>query len=185
MYLKYLRFALVLITTSAATISAQEPRCTVKHSDLPAIQELRGFRLGMTMAEVLARSPKSAIKPADHFGFTTVDIFPDYAPGIDKSTYDGVRTVSIELLDGRVSSLWIGYDKSFKWQTLDEFTVGMTAALKLPNGWRSRFRNRVMDCADFSLAVVPVGDSPSIKLVDDAARELLDKRKTAAEAVQP
>lgn len=185
MHLKNLHFALVLIIVSAAAISAQAPRCTVKHSDLPAIEELRGFRLGMTIDQVVSRLPKSAIKPADHFGFTSVNIFPDYAPGIDKSTYNGVRTVSIELVDGRVSSLWIGYDKSFKWQTLDEFTVGMTAALKLPNGWRPRFRNRTMDCADFSLAVIPVGGSPSIKFVDEAARELLDKRKTAAEAVQP
>lgn len=172
---------------SAATNLAQESRCNVKFSELPAIEELRGLRLGMTMDQLVTRLPKSAIKPADQFGFTSVNIFPDYAPGIDKATFNGVRTISIELVDARVSSLWIGYDKSFKWQSLDEFTSRMTAALKIPDSWRTKFRNRVMDCADFSLAVIPVGDSPSIKFVDESARELVETRKAKpeAEAIPP
>lgn len=185
MYLKKLVTIITLIIVCAFAASAQEAKCSLKLAELPAVSELRGFHLGMTVEEVKARLPRVQLKPADEFGFTSLNIFPDYESGIDKTAFAGVRTISLEFLDGRVSSLWIGYDKSFKWQTLDEFTTGMTASLKLPNAWRSKFRNRLLDCADFTVAVIPVGESPSIKINDDAARELMEKRRTAKEEAQP
>jgi hypothetical protein len=185
MYLKNLLSILSLILVLAFASSAQESRCSLKLADLPSITELRGFHLGITIEQVKARLPKAHIRAADEFGFTSLNIFPDYETGIDKTAFEGVRTISLEFLDGRVSSLWVGYDKSFKWQTLDEFTTGMTTALKLPNAWRSKFRNRLLDCAGFTIAIIPVGESPSIKISDDTARELLEKRKAAKEDAQP
>jgi hypothetical protein len=176
-------FALVLACACAA--SAQETKCTMKLTDLPSIPELRGFRPGMTIEQVKARLPKAQIRPADAFGFTSLNIFPEYEPGINKASFEGVRTVSLEFLDGRISLLWIGYDKTFKWQTLDEFTSGMATALKLPDAWRTKFRTRLLDCADFSVAVIPVGESPSIKISDDAARGILETRKAAKEEKHP
>jgi hypothetical protein len=185
MYLKKLAFIITLTVACAVAASAQESNCSLKLAELPTIPELRGFRVGMTIEQVKARLPKAQVRPADEFGFTSLNIFPDYEPGIDKTTFEGVRTVSLEFLDGYVSSLWIGYDKSFKWQTLDEFTPAMTTALKLPNAWRTKFRTRLLDCADFTVAVTPVGESPSIKINDETARELLEKRKAAKEEAQP
>jgi hypothetical protein len=185
MRLKHLVVIFILIIVCACAASAQEAKCALKLAELPSIPELRGFSLGMTIEQVKARLPKLPISSADQFGFTAFNIFPDYLVGIDKAAFDGVRTISLEFLDGRVSSLWIGYDKTFKWQMLDEFTAGMTTALKLPNSWRTKFRTRLLDCADFSIAVIPVGESPSLKLIDEAAREALEKRKAAKEATQP
>lgn len=185
MYLKKLAFAITLTIALAAAASAQESKCSLKLAELPAISELRGFRLGMTIEQVKARLPKVQLRPADEFGFTSLNIFPDYEPGIDKTTFEGVRTISLEFIDGHVSSLWIGYDKSFKWQTLDEFTPAMTNALKLPNVWRTKLRTRLLDCADFTVAVIPVGGSPSIKINDETARELLEQRKAAKEETKP
>jgi hypothetical protein len=163
----------------------QESKCTVKLAELPAATELRGFRVGMTAEQVKARLPKVKLKSADEFGFTALNIFPDYEPGIDKAAFEGVRTVSLDLVDGRVFSVWIGYDKSFKWQTFDEFAAGISMALKLPNGWRTKFRTRLMDCADFTVAIIPVGESPSLKITDNAAKELLNKRQAAKDEAQP
>ena len=141
--------------------------------------------MGMTIDQVKARLPNVRLRPTDEFGSTALNIFPDYETGIDKAAFAGVRSISLEFVDGRVSSVWIGYDKTFKWQTLEEFEAGMTTALKLPNAWRTKFRTRLLDCADFTVAVIPVGESPSIKINDEAARELLEKRKAAKEDAEP
>lgn len=183
--LRQLALALILLITCAVETTAQENKCSLKLAELPAAAELRGFRVGMTIEQVRARVPKIQLRPADEFGFTSHNIFPDYEPGIDKASFEGVRTVSLDFLDGRVFSIWVGYDKSFKWQTLDEFVSGMAGALKLPNSWRSKLRTRLLDCSDFTVAVIPVGESPSIKISDNAAKELLDKRQAAKEEAQP
>jgi hypothetical protein len=183
--LRQLALTLILLTACATVALAQESKCSLKLAELPAAAELRGFRVGMTIEQVKARLPKLQLRPADEFGFTSHNIFPDYEQGIDKASFVGVRTVSLDFLDGRVFSIWIGYDKSFKWQTLDEFVSGMTSVLKLPNSWRSKFRTRLLDCSDFTVAVIPVGDTPSIKISDNAAKELLDKRQAAKEEAQP
>lgn len=180
-----LALTLILLMTCAGAVVAQEGKCALKLSELPSAPELRGFRIGMTVEQVKARVPKLQLRPADEFGFTSLNIFPDYEPGIDQAAFEGVRTVSLDFLDGRVSSIWIGYNQTFKWQTINEFVSGITTALKLPDAWRSKSRNRLLDCADFALAVIPVGESPSLKISDEAARELLDKRQTAKEEAQP
>lgn len=139
----------------------------------------------MTLEQVKARLPKAQIRPADEFGLVSLNIFPQYETGIDKAAFEGVRTISLEFLDGRVFSVWVGYDKSFKWQALDEFARGIAAALKLPDAWRTKFRTLLLDCADFTVAIIPVGESPSIKITDNTAKQLLDKRQSAKEEAQP
>jgi hypothetical protein len=185
MNLKKLFIAIALIPTCIYAAAGQGSKCTLKLADLPAATELRGFRVGMTAEQVKARLPKLQLRPANEFGFTALNIFPDYEPGIDKTAFEGVRTVSLEVLDGRVFSVWVGYDKSYKWQTLDEFATGISSALKLPNTWRTKFRTRLLDCAGFTVAIIPVGESPSIKITDNTMRELLDKRQAAKEEAQP
>ena len=177
--------ALALALVCACAAAGQEARCSLKLAELPAAPELRGFRVGMTLEQVRARMPGLQVRPADEFGVTSLNIFPDYQPGIDKTAFGGVRSISLDVLDGRVYSLWVGYDKSFKWQTVEEYVAGITAALKLSGAWRSKFRTRLLDCADFSVAVIPVGESPSVKVVDKAAKELLDRRQAAKEEAQP
>lgn len=182
--LKRLSRVLLLLMVCAGAAAAQGEKCTLKLAELTAPPELRGFRVGMTLDEVRARLPKAQFPRADEFGFASMNVFPDYEQGIDKKSFEGVRTVSLEFMDNRVTAVWVGYDKTFKWQTIDEFVAGITPVLKLPNSWRSRFRNRVLDCADFTVAVIPVGESPSIKITSDAARALLDERKAAGEETE-
>jgi hypothetical protein len=185
MKLKNLFFAVTLTLAFIYPAAGQESKCVLKLAEVPSVQELRGFHVGMTIEQLKARLPKLQINPADEFGFTSLNIFPDYEPGIDKTTVEGVRTISLEVLDGRVFSIWIGYNKSFKWKTLDEFISGLNTALKLPDNWRSKFRTRLLDCADFTVAVIPVGENQSIKITDNTAKGLLDKRQAAKVEEQP
>jgi hypothetical protein len=184
MMLKKLSHVLLLIIICASAAVAQGGKCTLKLAELAQPAELRGFRIGMPVEEVRARLPKAQFPRADEFGFASLNIFPDYEAGIDKKAFEGVRTVSLDFLDNRVTGLWIGYDKTFKWQTIDEFVQGITAALKLPNSWRTKFRSQLLDCADFTIAVIPVGGSPSVKITNDAARATLDERKAAKEETE-
>ena len=182
--LKKLSRVLLLLMICAGAAAAQDGKCTLKLAELAQPAELRGFRVGMTVDEVKARLPKAQMPRADEFGFASLNVFPDYESGIDKKAFEGVRTISLDFLDNKVSGVWLGYDKTFKWQTTDEFVAGITAALKLPNSWRTKFRNRLLDCADFTIAVIPVGESPSVKITSDAARALLDERKAAKEETE-
>jgi hypothetical protein len=180
---KLSRFFILLMICATAAV-AQGGKCTLKLAELAQPAELRGFHIGMTMEEVRARLPKAQFPRADEFGFASLNIFPDYEAGIDKKSFEGVRTISLDFLDNRVTGLWIGYDKTFKWQTIDEFVQGITAALKLPDSWRTKFRSQMLDCADFTVAVIPVGGSPSVKITNDAARATLDARKAAKEETE-
>lgn len=185
MILRKLIYAFALTLAFVCAAQGQESRCQNKLADLPLAEELRGFRNGMTLEQVKARLPKLQVRPADEFGMISLNIFPDYEAGIDKAAFAGVRTISLDVLDGRVFSVWVGFDKSFKWQTLDEFAKGITAALKLPDIWRTKFRTRILDCADFTVSIIPVGESPSVKITDNTAKGLLDKRQAAKEEAQP
>jgi hypothetical protein len=49
-----------------------------------------------------------------------------------------VRTISFEFLDDRLISLWIGYNGSFKWQSMDEFLPDISKALNIPNTWEPK-----------------------------------------------
>jgi hypothetical protein len=141
----------------------------------------------MTTEQVKARVPQIAFGRVDQFGSSKTSINPDFNSQVDKASFEGVRTVSLVFLDGRVISLWIGYDDSFKWKTLADFTKGITDSLKLPNAWRLKPRGeRRMTCDGFQLAVMMVAGSPSLHITDESARQILNKRiEEAPESPEP
>src|SRR6266496_1225269 len=103
--------------------------CTLKIADLPQGPELLGFRVGMTSEQVKVRVPQVAFGRTSEFGSSSTTINPDFDPRIDKSTFPGVRTVSLDFLDGRLFSLWVGYDSTFKWHSVEEFVRGISQSL--------------------------------------------------------
>ena len=173
---------LLLILLCASTLSAQESQCTLKLADLPAAPELMGFRLGMTTDQVKARVPQVIFAKADDVGVAKTSISPDFDPRIDKSTFAGVRTVSLDFLDGRLTSLWLGFDGSFKWKTVPEFVKGISQSLRLPDAWTSwRTRGQQLRCADFQMTVIIVAEGPSFRIVDEAAEQTVTARRQAKE----
>lgn len=169
-----------MILGTAATASAQQ--CTKKLAELPAAPELYGFRLGMTKEEIKTHVPQTVFGRTDHFGVSKTTINPYFDPKIDKTKFADVRSISLDLLDDRLTSLWIGYEDTFKVKTTDEFVKLISQSLQVPGSWGSwRSRGQQLRCADFQLIVTTVAGSPSFRVLDVAAEETVATRRQAKE----
>jgi hypothetical protein len=176
-----LRLALfpLLLLLVAQSAPAQ---CTKKINDLPAAPELLGFRLGMTRDQVKARVPQTVFGKSDPFGVVKTTINPYFDPTIDKTKFEGVRSISLDLLDDRLTSLWIGFDETFKAHTIDEFVKLISQSLQVDGNWSSwKSRGQQLHCADFQLIVTTVANGPSFRLIDTAADDLVAERRQAKE----
>src|SRR6266404_2688401 len=178
---------LLVALVIAAPAAAQHPACTVRIDDLPESIELRGFRLGMTLEQAKAQVPQIQLARPDQFGVARISINPHFDPSFDKTRFADVRTISLDFLDGRLISLWIGYESTFKWQTLDAFVAGISKSLKLPAEWPAKRGGRQLNCNEFSVFASMIAGSPSLRISDDTAQETIASRReeaaAAAEAV--
>lgn len=171
----------LLVCILPFAVAAQTVPCKVSLSSLPSAPELKGFHLGMTMEQAKAHVPQIVFGPTDQFGTSKTTINPGFDPRADKSKFQDVRSISLDFLDGRLVSLWIGYESNFKWTGVPEFVAGISQSLSLPNAWTEwKVRGRQMRCTDFELTVTTVAQSPSFRLVDIGAEETLVARRNAA-----
>jgi hypothetical protein len=178
-------FGLVLILVCAGQVCAQENKCSLKLSDLPESAELFGFRPGMTTEQVKARVPQIIFGRTNEFGVAQTSISPDFDPRFDKASFAGIRTVSLDFLDNRLTSLWLGYDDTFKWQTVDAYVKGISQALRLPAAWTSwRAHGQRLVCADFEMTITMVGEAPSFRILDSSADLLVAARRQAREELE-
>ncbi|HVS80623.1 MAG TPA: hypothetical protein VHE60_02710 [Pyrinomonadaceae bacterium] len=179
---------LLVALSTVTTAPAQQPNCSVKIDQLPDAPELRGFHLGMTFDQVKTRVPPIKFGRADKFGVAKTSINPFYDPRFDKASFADVRTISLDFLDGKLVTLWIGYESTFKWQKLDEFVAGMSKSLNLPAVWSPKRGAQQMTCDGFSVFASVIAGSPGIRITDDAAQETIATRReeaaTAAEAAE-
>ena len=174
--------ATLLILLCAVAASAQENKCSLKLADLPDAPELFSFRMGMSTAQLKLRVPQVIFGRADDFGVSKTSISPDFSPHIDKASLAGVRTVSFDFLDGRLTSLWLGYDGSFKWKTVPDFVSGISQSLHLPDAWRAwKVRGQKLSCADFQMTVSIVAEGPSFRILDEPAEQRVAARRAAKE----
>ena len=175
---------LTIILAGAIVATAQQPACTLKLDQMPDAPELRGFRLGMTYDQVRKRVPQIQFGPSDQFGVAKVSINPTFDRRFDQASFEDVRTISLDFLDGRLVILWIGYDSTFKWQTVDKFVAGVSNSLKVPAAWSAKRGGQQLICDQFSLFVSMIAGSPSLRISDEEAPEIIAKRReeTAAAA---
>lgn len=175
-------WAVVMVLLYAVAVCAQNNPCSLKLAELPNPPELMGFRIGMTKDDVKDRIPQVAFGKTDDFGVSKTSINPDFDTRIDKSKFPGIRTVSLEFLDGRLSSLWLGYDGSFKWSSVPDFVKGISQSLHLPDSWTEwRTRGQRLRCDDFQMTVVPVAEGPSFRIIDQKAEQIIAQRRAAKE----
>jgi hypothetical protein len=178
-FLRWISLTLLVVVSGGAA-SAQ---CTKKLAEIPAAPELLGFRLGMPKEQIKAHVPQTKFGGTDHFGVSKTTINPHFDSTIDKTRFEGVRSISLDLLDERLTSLWIGYDGEYKAKNVDEFVKQISQSLQLPAaGWSSwRSRGQQMRCADFQLIVQMVAGGPSLRVLDVAADETVAQRRQAKE----
>jgi len=144
--------------------------------------ELRGFHLGMTFEQAKAHVPQVQLARPDQFGVAKISINPYFDPGFDKAAFADVRTVSLDFLDGRLVDLWIGFESTFKWQTLDAFVAGISKSLNLPTAWPVKKGGRQLSCDGFSGFASMIAGSPSIRISENAAQETIAARREEAAA---
>lgn len=157
-------------------------QCTQKIATLPAVPELYGFRLGMTRDDVKTLVPQTQFPKTDHFGVAKTTINPSFDPKIDQKKFEGVRSISLDLLDDRVTSLWIGYDDTYKIKTVDEFIKAISQSLQVSGNWSSwKSRGQQLRCADFQLIVSTLAGGPSLRLLDFAAEDTIAARRQEKE----
>jgi hypothetical protein len=176
---------LLLALGTVTTASAQQSSCSAKIDQLVNAPELRGFHLGMTYDQVRTRVPPIQFGRADQFGVAKTSINPSFGPQFDKASFADVRTISLDFLDGKLVTLWIGYESTFKWQKLDEFVSGMSKVLNLPAAWPPKRGGQQLTCDGFSVLASVIAGSPGIRITDDAAQETIaNRRETAAAAAE-
>jgi hypothetical protein len=180
--MQYKSLAGLFILVCAVTSFAQDNKCSLRLAELPAAPELFGFHLGMSMDQVKERVPQVVFgKPSD-FGVSQISISPDFDPRIDKASLAGIRTVSLDFLDGHLSSLWLGFDGSFKWRTVPDFVQGISQSLHLPNDWEPwKLRGQQLNCADFQMTVSIVAEGPSFHVSDQTAARTVAARRAELE----
>jgi len=149
--------------------------------------ELRGFRLGMSQADVRARIPDLAVERANALGealsFTPVRTNKYLSRN---ATLKGVLSITLGYLDGRVSSVALLYDDSLKWNSADEFVTQVAESLRLPSDWaryaggNSEDQLRVLRCEDFIVVAGLRQDSyrmlPMAYLYDPKTTDIVLKR---------
>ena len=136
----------------------------------------------MTKEQIKLRVPQTKFGHADPFGISKTTINPYFDETIDKTKFQGVRSISLDLLDDKLTSIWIGFDETYKVQTAEEFVKSLSQSLQLNGNWSSyRSRGQQLRCADFQLIVTTVAGGPSFRLLDTSAEELVAQRRQAKE----
>jgi len=166
---KQIIFALLLLIPCSGVIAQKQnesakPKCTLGLDQSP---ELRGFRMGLTQAEVLAKLPGVTIEKPDKFGMSRlrlsiIDPKPSIktAPTRDKAVQPdalgtladgsafildgsrfpalkGTRKIQMRFIDGRLSYLQVVYSDDVKFDSIDQLIDTISAKLKLPGEWRT------------------------------------------------
>jgi hypothetical protein len=213
---------LLLLTFSSVAFgqgnrqTAPAAKCTLTLAQAPT---LRGLKLGMNQAQVLARFPGVSLERADKLGlsrlrlaFIDVDLYPigssnrdrgmqlDIAAGTtegrsftaDSSKFPdlkGVRRIQFRFVDGHIAYVLLGYDDSFKWNSVDEFTQTVSKNLGLPGDWRAPLdsdrvdKEKELRCEGFLIAAAVGGDmsdsriAAQLSLEDTAITQMVEKRQ--------
>jgi hypothetical protein len=173
---------LILASLSACARANAQTTCSLKPNQLQAAPEFFGFHLGMTFEQAQALSALIRFGRPDVTGVVKTTINPHYDRGVETTSFVGVRTISLDFLDGRLVTLWIGYEETFKWPKLDEFVAGLSKSLSVPAAWPAKRNGRELTCDGFSLFASIIADGPSIRITDDAAANAIAERREAAVA---
>lgn len=160
--------------------------------------QIGGLKLGMSMEQVLALFPgirddaevrSSLSKPPSKFGELSFVIKPwKYST---KKKFERVSQIVLTFLDGRVSTLYVGYDGPL-WEHVDEFVAKFARETKSPgaDSWDAYVgmdtQLKTLKCKDFEISVFAGGNNVNINYVqmrDMAAQQKLKERRARAKAI--
>src|ERR1051325_722906 len=161
----------IMTVGQAAKGAIVGPPCRMNADQLP---ESRGRRLGMSVTDLVSAFPedssKNAIEKAvtdakkpEAYGAANATLFrrPDVNP-----KFSGLEAIRVELLDERLSSFTIFYDRATPWNSVDQFTARLADAFHLPpvDHWGLQYSVRFLRCNGFTITVtLSNGDAITVK----------------------
>ena len=186
------------LTSPSSSITQDKQPCTLTLSAAPSIN---GLRLRMTSEEVLALFPGSKEDPEvssalarrpSALGTSGFLIKPAKYENKDKFT--GISQITFNLLDGRVSTLTIGYNGP-EYSHVDKFVSKFVEGTNFPaaDQWDAHeglnTQMKTLTCTDFEVRAFAGGRGSinSISMRDREAEKKLDERaeKAAREQASP
>jgi hypothetical protein len=195
--------AVVLLLLSAGTAAGQEgggagrPACRLTLAEAP---DVKGLRLGLPMQNVFQLFPGSAddkdVRAAlaaavQRFGAADFTIKPAFYA--DNSAYDGVTSVSVKFVDGRLSAFNVGFD-SPEWPHVDDFLAKLTEGTSLPpaDAWSAHVgldtQLKNLTCEGFEVSVFAGGKNLKhnyVRMKGTAADRLWRERREKARQSAP
>lgn len=179
--------------TNNAPAQEKQP-CTLTLAGAPAIN---GLHLGLTPDEILAMFPGSKedpevrtnlSRPPRQFGVSSFLIRPAKYQSTDK--FSGIGQITFTLLDGRVSSFYLGYNGP-QYSHVDQFVEKLIAGSKFPplNQWEGYVGMdttlKELKCSEFEIKVSiggPGGNLNYVSMKDLVAEKVLKDRRAKANA---
>jgi hypothetical protein len=164
---------------------------------MAAAPDLHGLKLGMTPDEVLALFPGSKDDPEvqTHLsrspgpqGESELIVRP--AKFASKEKFPGIGHITLNLLDGHVSTLNIGYTGP-QYSNVDEFVTKFVAGSNLPpaDQWQARAgletQLKTLTCKDFEIRIFAGGEGGNLNYAlmrDLEADKKLKERRAKARA---
>ena len=188
---RFLAVGLVILGASVAAHA--QATCTMTAAQAPVVS---GLRLGMPRDEVLALFPGiradrevsvDLAQPANSLGLSNLSIKPEkYA---SKAKFAGVSQITLQLLDGRISDLHVGYNGP-EWKHVDDFLAKFLEGKKLPaiHAWEAYVgldtQLKTLTCKGFEIKVFAGGKNVHninyVQVVDLEAKKKLKERRDKA-----
>ena len=186
-------------TPTPVTAAVQDAvPCSLIMDQAPALHALRN---GMTAEQVLALFPGSSedaevrahlARPPSQVGVSNLVIKPSKYQSKEKVV--GVNQITFTLLDGRVSSINVGYNGP-EYKDVDEFVTKFVAGTNLPaaDAWQAYAgldtQMKTLTCKDFEVRIFAGGAGGNLNyvLMRDlvADKTLKDRRAKAREKAAP
>jgi len=171
------------------------PPCGLGLEQAPKIGRLY---LGMTESQVKQMVPSLRISAANELGVSNAELKAVDISTLDGSSsfFEGVESMALKFMDGRLSYIRVAYPVTNKWNSKDEFLSVMTAKFSIRADWRPFYdwrnkeirdaedlRDMAIECEGFRLAVglgiegVGGDQTPHYDLDDVKAAQLVKERE--------
>lgn len=156
--------------------------------------KIRGFRLGMSLKQVLTHFNGLRVKPADEIGFQKVKLFicGEDSKLINRNNsaevgkrfspiIEGLTLLHFEFLDKQLISIYLRYDNSVKWNSIDEFVLKVSETIGLSGTWTSAGHEKMLLMKTYRIYGRLTNLGPTLRLRDNQASQAIIDRTIAKE----
>jgi hypothetical protein len=178
--IKFIPTAVSIILCAFIVAHPQTPTCSLKATELKPAPDLYALHLGMTTEEVKKALPLVEFGRANRIGVMRTSFNPHFDTRVENAAFPDVRTISLDFLDSKLTTVWIGYESTFKWPKLDAFVMNFSQSLGVSPNWQTKRNGRELDCDGFSIFAQMIAGGPSLRISDEAAQALAQTRLAEA-----